>query len=430
MTSKEQIGRKAELVYATAPTPEQLSSLKEAVRRRYGLEPGELELATREDKSLGDGFILHVGNDVYDWSRAGRQQQFRDFIEKTRQDEALLKNQEIISILKTRVENFELQAKKEQVGTVVRVGDGIARVTGLDLAMYGEVVVFDSGVKGMVQDLRVDSVGVILFGHEDEVGEGSRVVHTGKRAGVPVGEQFLLYMKNIAHGDFGVSAKTGREISATINSKFKVSAKMGILAVLLAVVEGVFFGSIAALQRNKWPDRVIIFISTLFTSLPSFVLGSFLLVIFSVKLGWVQAWSPQHQSLILPVLSLAAYPAAYITRLTKTSMLDVLGQDYVRTARAKGVREGKVLFVHTLRNALIPVVTYVGPMIASVLTGSLVVEQIFTVGGLGNEFVQSITNRDYPMIMGVTIFLAVFMVTMNLITDIVYKLIDPRITLE
>ena len=190
MTSKEQIGRKAELVYATAPTPEQLSSLKEAVRRRYGLEPGELELATREDKSLGDGFILHVGNDVYDWSRAGRQQQFRDFIEKTRQDEAL-KNQEIISILKTRVENFELQAKKEQVGTVVRVGDGIARVTGLDLAMYGEVVVFDSGVKGMVQDLRVDSVGVILFGHEDEVGEGSRVVHTGKRAGVPVGEQFL-----------------------------------------------------------------------------------------------------------------------------------------------------------------------------------------------------------------------------------------------
>ena len=235
----------------------------------------------------------------------------------------------------------------------------------------------------------------------------------------PVGEQFLLYMK-----------KTGREISATINSKFKVSAKMGILAVLLAVVEGVFFGSIAALQRNKWPDRVIIFVSTLFTSLPSFVLGSFLLVIFSVKLGWVRAWSPQHQSLILPVLSLAAYPAAYITRLTKTSMLDVLGQDYVRTARAKGVREGKVLFVHTLRNALIPVVTYVGPMIASVLTGSLVVEQIFTVGGLGNEFVQSITNRDYPMIMGVTIFLAVFMVTMNLITDIVYKLIDPRITLE
>ena len=246
----------------------------------------------------------------------------------------------------------------------------------------------------------------------------------------PVGQQFVIYMGNMLRGDFGISAKTGREISQTISSKFAVSAKLGIFAVLTAVVVGVVLGSIAALMRNRVPDRVIIFLSTLFTSLPSFVLGSFLLVIFSVKLGWVKAWSPTEQNLVLPVLALAAYPASYITRLTKTSMLDVLGQDYVRTARAKGVASWKVLFVHTLRNALIPVVTYLGPMIASVLTGSLVVEQIFTIGGLGAEFVQSITNRDYPMIMGVTIFLAVFMVTMNLLTDIVYKLIDPRITLD
>ena len=246
----------------------------------------------------------------------------------------------------------------------------------------------------------------------------------------PVGRQFLIYMKNLLHGDFGISAKTGREISQTILSKFAVSAKLGIMAVLLALVIGIVFGSIAALQRNRWPDRLIIFLSTLFTSLPSFVLGSFLLVIFSVKLGIVKAWSPTNQNLILPVIALAMYPAAYITRLTKTSMLDVMGQDYVRTARAKGVAQWKVLFVHTLRNALIPVVTYLGPMIAGVLTGSLVIEQIFTIGGLGAEFVQSITNRDYPMIMGVTIFLAVFMVTMNLLTDIVYKLIDPRINLD
>ena len=246
----------------------------------------------------------------------------------------------------------------------------------------------------------------------------------------PVGQQFVIYMGNMLRGDFGISAKTGREISQTISSKFAVSAKLGIFAVLTAVVVGVVLGSIAALMRNRVPDRVIIFLSTLFTSLPSFVLGSFLLVIFSVKLGWVKAWSPTEQNLVLPVLALAAYPASYITRLTKTSMLDVLGQDYVRTARAKGVASWKVLFVHTLRNALIPVVTYLGPMIASVLTGSLVVEQIFTIGGLGAEFVQSITNRDFPMIMGVTIFLAVFMVTMNLLTDIVYKLIDPRITLD
>ena len=245
----------------------------------------------------------------------------------------------------------------------------------------------------------------------------------------PVGEQFIIYMKNLLHGDFGISAKTGREISDTIWSKFSVSAKLGIMAVLLAVFLGVTIGSIAALCRNRWPDRLIIFLSTLFTSLPSFVLGSFLLVIFSVKLGLVKAWSPTNQNLVLPVIALAMYPAAYITRLTKTSMLDVMGQDYVRTARAKGVAQWKVLFVHTLRNALIPVVTYLGPMIAGVLTGSLVIEQIFTIGGLGAEFVQSITNRDYPMIMGVTIFLAVFMVTMNLLTDIVYKLIDPRINL-
>ena len=133
---------------------------------------------------------------------------------------------------------------------------------------------------------------------------------------------------------------------------------------------------------------------------------------------------------VLPVIALAAYPMAYITRLTKTSMLDALGQDYVRTARAKGVAQWKVIFKHTLRNALIPVITYVGPMTASILTGSLVVESIFTIGGLGSKFVECITNRDYPMIMGTTIFLATLMVTMTLITDIVYKLIDPRITLE
>ena len=130
------------------------------------------------------------------------------------------------------------------------------------------------------------------------------------------------------------------------------------------------------------------------------------------------------------MIALAAYPMAYITRLTKTSMLDALGQDYVRTARAKGVAQWKVIFKHTLRNALIPVITYVGPMTASILTGSLVVESIFTIGGLGSKFVECITNRDYPMIMGTTIFLATLMVTMTLITDIVYKLIDPRITLE
>ena len=162
----------------------------------------------------------------------------------------------------------------------------------------------------------------------------------------------------------------------------------------------------------------------------SFVAASFLLLIFCIQLQWVPVWSTEHPSYVLPVIALSLSPMAYITRLTKTSMLDVLGQDYIRTARAKGVRPTKVIFVHALRNALIPVITYVGPLIASILTGSLVVEKIFTIGGLGSKFVDSITNRDYPMIMGTTIFLAFIMVLMNLISDLVYKLVDPRIQLD
>ena len=246
----------------------------------------------------------------------------------------------------------------------------------------------------------------------------------------PVGEQFVLYMKNLAHGDFGVSAKTGRDIKTTIFESFKVSAKLGGMAILTALVLGLIFGSLAALTRNHLPDRLIIFFSTLFTSLPSFVFGSLLLLVFCVTLKWVPVWSPDNQNYLLPVIALAAYPMAYITRLTKSSMLDVLGQDYVRTARAKGVSQLKTIFKHTLRNSLIPVITYVGPMTASILTGSLGVEKIFTIGGLGAKFVEAITNRDYPLIMGTTIFLAVLMVTMNLITDIVYKMIDPRIKLD
>ena len=141
-------------------------------------------------------------------------------------------------------------------------------------------------------------------------------------------------------------------------------------------------------------------------------------------------WSSSNPNYILPVIALSVYPMAYITRLTKTSMLDSLNQDYVRTARAKGVSRVKLIFVHALRNALIPVITYVGPMIAYILTGSMVVENIFTIGGLGSAFVTSITNRDYTTIMATTMFLAILMVIANLLTDIAYKLVDPRITFK
>ena len=246
----------------------------------------------------------------------------------------------------------------------------------------------------------------------------------------PVGEQFVLYIGNLLHGDFGVSLKTGRDIGTTIFESFKISAKLGGMAALVALIAGLILGSTAALMRNKWPDRVIVFFSTLAAAVPSFVLASLLLLVFCIQLQWIPVWSTQNQNYILPIIALSFYPMAYITRLTKTSMLDALGQDYVRTARAKGVPQIFVIFKHALRNALIPVITYVGPMLASILTGSLVVENIFTIGGLGAKFITGITTRDYPMIMGTTIFLATLMVIMNLLSDIVYKLVDPRITFE
>ena len=246
----------------------------------------------------------------------------------------------------------------------------------------------------------------------------------------PLVQQFFLYMKRLLQGDLGVSLKNGREIKDIISESFAISARLGLSAAALAIVLGLVLGCIAALTRNKLPDRLIIFISSLFTAVPSFVLATLLLLVFCIELGWVPVWSATDTNYILPVLSLAMYPTAYITRLTKSSMLDALGQDYVRTARAKGVKQVLVIFKHTLRNALIPVVTYVGPMIAYIVTGSLVVENVFTIGGLGSKFVTSINNRDYTMIMVTTIFLAILMVVANLITDIVYKLIDPRISFD
>jgi len=246
----------------------------------------------------------------------------------------------------------------------------------------------------------------------------------------PVPEQFVIYMGNFLRGDMGVSLKTGREISTVIGESFPISARLGGAAAVLSTLVGLVLGSLAALKRNSIIDRIIIFFTTLATAAPSFVLGTILLYVFCIRLGWAPVWSPDSPHYVLPVIALSMYPMAYITRLTKTSMLDALGQDYVRTANAKGVSGVKVIFKHALRNAVIPVITYVGPMTAYILTGSLVVESIFTIGGLGSKFVDSITNRDYTLIMGTTIFLATLMVTVNLITDLIYKVVDPRIKLD
>lgn len=248
----------------------------------------------------------------------------------------------------------------------------------------------------------------------------------------PLGVQYVTYLKDIVtRFDFGPSLKQrGRQVIDIIGDGLRTSAKLGLIAAALAVVVGVVLGAVAALRRNTLVDKFIMVLTTAFISMPSFIMGSFLLLFLSVKLGWFPANGSTAAGLVLPVVTLSLSPMANITRLTRSSMLDVLGQDYIRTAKAKGVSGSKIIFGHALKNSLIPVLTYIGPMLAFIVTGSMVVEQIFAVPGIGRQFVSSITNRDYTMIMGTTIVLASLIVIMNLVTDILYKVVDPRIEFE
>ena len=248
----------------------------------------------------------------------------------------------------------------------------------------------------------------------------------------PLSEQYVTYMKDLLHGNLGLSVKQrGRTVNMIIASKFPVSARVGGIAILTAVLVGVPLGSIAAFKRGTVVDDIIIVFSTCGIAIPSFVICTILMYVLSLKLGLLPTYGlASWKNYIMPVIALALYPSSYIARLMRSSMLDVLGQDYMRTATAKGVKPFFRLFKHALRNALLPVITYVGPMMAYTMTGSFVVEKIFTIPGLGNEFVSSIINRDYTMIMGTTIFLATLMVVMNVLVDIVYKIVDPRIKLK
>ncbi len=247
----------------------------------------------------------------------------------------------------------------------------------------------------------------------------------------PLFEQYTTYLGDVLKGDFGPSIKNrGHEVTDLIMDGFIVSGRNGIIAASIAILLGLVLGATAAVFHNKWVDKVIMVGSTACIAMPSFIIATLLLLLFCVKMPLFPANGNTPLGLVLPIISLSFYPMSYITRLTRSSMLDVLGQDYIRTARAKGVAPAKVLFKHSLKNAVTPVITYVGPMIASILTGSLVVEQIFAVPGLGKYFFSSIINRDYPMIMGTTIFLSVIMVIMTLLSDICYKIVDPRVSLD
>ena len=248
----------------------------------------------------------------------------------------------------------------------------------------------------------------------------------------PMGQRYLTYMADALHGDFGDSLKQrGRTVMDIIKMKFPVSAKVGGVSVLVSLLLGIPLGCLAALKRGKTLDSIISVVATCGIAVASFVICTVLMYFFGVKLKLLPTMgltSLKHY--VMPVMALSFYPTAYIMRLMRSSMLDVLGQDYMRTAKAKGVHGFKILFKHALRNAILPVITYVGPMLAYTVTGSFVVEKIFTIPGLGGEFIGAIQGRDYTLIMGTTIFLATLIIIMNVVVDICYKIVDPRIKLK
>ncbi|MHB1151660.1 MAG: ABC transporter permease [Eubacteriales bacterium] len=244
--------------------------------------------------------------------------------------------------------------------------------------------------------------------------------------------QYKNYIVNVIQGDLGPSLKQrGRTVNDIIATGFPVSARLGGISILIAFSIGVPMGCIAALKRGKALDNCIILMSSAGVAVPSFVISTVLMYLLSVKLGLLPTYGlSSFKNYIMPLIALSFYPISYITRLMRSSMLDVMGQDYMRTARAKGLRQSIVLFKHALRNAITPVVTYLGPLLAYTLTGSFVVEKIFTIPGIGREFISSTINRDYPLIMGLTIFLAALIIIMNMVVDIINKYIDPRIQLK
>ena len=249
----------------------------------------------------------------------------------------------------------------------------------------------------------------------------------------PLVVQYANYLKNLLHGDFGVSyvQAKNKPIMDIIKQAFPISAKIGAIAVVVATVIGIPLGCLSALRREKWQDNVIRVLSTVGIAVPGFVVATSFMILFAVKLKLVPASGlSSAAAYVLPVVTLALSPCSYIARLMRSRMLDVIGQDYIRTARAKGMSEFITTFKHALRNSLIPVITYMGPMIANVLTGGFVVEKIFNIPGLGRYFVKSIESRDYTIIMGVTIFYAAILILMTLVCDIIYKLVDPRIKLD
>ncbi|GLC28725.1 ABC transporter permease [Clostridium omnivorum] len=248
----------------------------------------------------------------------------------------------------------------------------------------------------------------------------------------PIWWQYGDYIKNLAKLDLGPSfQQRGVSVNDIINRGFPVSARLGTVAIILALTIGLVLGIIAALRQGKWQDNATMLLSTLGVTIPSFVIATLFIYVFAEKLRWFPVFgltSPRHY--VLPAIALSGFSMAFISRIVRSSLLDVVRQDYIRTAKSKGLSEGSVILRHALKNAILPVVTYLGPLVAGVLTGSFVIERVFTIPGLGRFFVDSIGNRDYTAILGVTVFYSLFLVICNLVVDILYALVDPRIKLE
>lgn len=248
----------------------------------------------------------------------------------------------------------------------------------------------------------------------------------------PLYEQFFNYLGGIVKGDFGPSYKyTGKSVNDFIANGFPVSGKLGLITVLFVLLASIPMGIVAAVKNGRWQDMGVMAVATIGVTIPSFVIASVLIYVFSFKLNLLPTFGVDSwKGYILPVIALGGYSVSYMARLMRSSLLEVMGQDYIRTARAKGLSEFKVITKHAMRNAVLPVITVLGPTIANLLTGSFVVEKIFAIPGLGVHFVNSVSQRDYTTLMGVTIFYATFLMAMIFIVDIFYCLIDPRIKYE
>ncbi len=246
----------------------------------------------------------------------------------------------------------------------------------------------------------------------------------------PIMVQYGRYMRDLFRGDLGYSMieKAGDSVNSVIARYFPTSMKLGLMALGIAMLIGIPLGILASMKHGTLFDKFFVFLSSLFVSVPSFIMSIALMLVFGTWLAILPvAQLNDWQSYIMPVFGMAIYPMCNLARLTRTTMLDVTGQDYIKTARAKGLSTFKVMFKHALRNAILPVITALGPMVAGILTGSFVVEKVFAISGIGKYFIGSISSRDYSLIMGTTIFFAVLLILCNYIVDLLYGIIDPRI---